>query len=159
MACSDYDCSMKTVDTIEVSKLPSDQEISLARDSARLFRRTTNRRKGAVTIRFNNEELTLPESLMGVLSACLEIMAGGQSVAVVPVEQEIGTQEAADLLGVSRPFLVKLLEARGIPSRKVGVQRRVLLSDVLAYRQHEKDARRKVLMELAEEGQRLGLGE
>jgi excisionase family DNA binding protein len=86
-------------------------------------------------------------------------LAEGQSVAVVPVEQEIGTQEAADLLGVSRPFLVKLLDARGIPSRKVGVQRRVLLVDILAYLQREKDARRKVLVEFAEEGQRLGLGE
>ena len=77
----------------------------------------------------------------------------------MPVEQEIGTQEAADLLGVSRPFLVKLLDALGIPSRKVGVQRRVLLVDILAYLQREKDARRKVLVEFAEEGQRLGLGE
>lgn len=60
---------------------------------------------------------------------------------------------------VSRPFMVKLLDTKALPSRKVGVQRRVKIQDVLAYKAREKAARIKVLQELAAEGQRLNLGE
>jgi len=77
----------------------------------------------------------------------------------VPVEDEIGTQEAADMLKVSRPYMVKLLDSNALPSRKVGVQRRVKIQDVLDYKAREKEARIKVLEELAAEGQRLNLGE
>jgi excisionase family DNA binding protein len=147
---------MKTLDSPKAGNRPSEQDISLAKQSACLFKR---RRKAAFTVHINDEEVTLPGSLAQVLGDCLQIIAEGQSVAVVPAEDEIGTQEAADLLGVSRPFLVKLLDSGVIPSRKVGVQRRVLVADVVAYQKREKDARRKVLAELAREGQRLGLGE
>lgn len=147
---------MKTLDTPKAESRPTKQEISLAKQSAGLFKK---RRKAALTVRINDEEVTLPGSFAQVLSDCLEIMAEGQSVAVVRAEVEIGTQEAADMLGVSRPFLVKLLDAGAIPSRKVGVQRRVRAADVVAYQKREREARRKVLAELAREGQQLGLGE
>lgn len=146
---------MKTLDSPKTGNRPSEKDISLAKQSAGLFRR----RKAAFTVRINDEEVTLPGSLAQVLGECLQIIAEGQSVAVVPAEDEIGTQEAADVLGVSRPFLVKLLDTGVIPSRKVGVQRRVRVADVVAYQKREKDARRKALTELAREGQRLGLGE
>ncbi len=63
------------------------------------------------------------------------------------------------MLKVSRPYLVKLLDSNLLPSRKVGVQRRVKIQDVLNYQEKEKAARIKVLEELAAEGQRLNLGE
>lgn len=147
---------MKTLDSPKAASRPSEKDISLAKQSAGLFKK---RRKAAVTVRINDEEVTLPGSLAQVLGDCLEIIAEGQSVTVVPAEEEIGTQEAADMLGVSRPFLVKLLDSGAIPSRKVGVQRRVRVADIVAYQKREKDARRKVLAELARESQRLGLGE
>ena len=75
------------------------------------------------------------------------------------MEHEIGTQEAAEMLKVSRPFMVKLLDSKALPSRKVGVQRRIKMQDILAYKEREKAARIKVLQELAAEGQRLNLGE
>ncbi len=93
------------------------------------------------------------------MTEALKIIAKGQQVGVTSVDAEIGTQEAAELLGVSRPFLVKLLDTEKIPSRKVGVQRRVLVADVLAYREKEKQQRRRVLKELAEADQELGLDE
>jgi len=75
------------------------------------------------------------------------------------MQDEIGTQEAADLLKVSPPFMAKLLESQTLPSRKVGLQRRVKTQDVQAYKANEKAARIQVLQELAAEGQRLNLGE
>lgn len=104
-------------------------------------------------------EIELPASLASVMTEALKIIAKGQQVEVFSVDAEIGTQEAADLLGVSRPFLVKLLDTEKIPARKVGVQRRVLVTDVLAYREREKQQRRRVLKELAETDQELGLDE
>ena len=147
---------MKTLDSSRTGSRPSEHDISLAKQTAGLFKK---RRKAAVTVRINDEEVTLPRFLTQVLGDFLEIIAEGQSVAVVPTEEEIGTQEAADILGVSRPFLVKLLDSGAIPSRKVGVQRRVRVADIVAYQKREKEARRKILEELARESQRLGLGE
>ena len=94
-----------------------------------------------------------------IVGTCLEFIAEGHPVTVMPMENVIGTQEAADMLKVSRPFMVKLLDSKALPSRKVGVQRRVNIQDVLAYKEREKAARIKVLQELAAEGQRLNLGE
>jgi excisionase family DNA binding protein len=69
------------------------------------------------------------------------------------------TQEAADTLKVSRPYLVNLHDTHALPSRTVGVQRRVKIKDLLGYQAREKAARIRALEELAAEGQRLNLGE
>lgn len=76
----------------------------------------------------------LPDAAFELLMEMLQQMARGNIVAVTPIEAELTTQQAADLLGVSRPHLVKMLEKRALPYRKVGKHRRVLLSDVTAYR-------------------------
>ncbi len=71
--------------------------------------------------------------------------------------KELSTQEAADILHVSRPFLIKLLETKKIPFRKVGTRRKVLLKDLMLYKTKNDEARRKILDELAQEAQELGL--
>jgi excisionase family DNA binding protein len=75
------------------------------------------------------------------------------------MQDEIGNQEAAEMLEVSPPFMAQLLDSQVLPSRKVGLQRRIKTQDVLAYKAREKAARIQVLQELAAEGQRLNLGE
>jgi excisionase family DNA binding protein len=90
------------------------------------------------------DELRLPRAVFDQILALLDHAAAGRAVTLVPSEAVIGTQEAAELLGVSRPHLVKLLDAGKIPSRKVGVRRRVRASDVLAYRRAQDELRAEI---------------
>jgi excisionase family DNA binding protein len=105
----------------------------------------------------NGRPCALPEALKRILKVGIEYIAEKHPVALIAADDEIGTQEAADLLGVSRPYLVKLLDHGVISSRKVGVQRRTKVSDVLEYKEREKEARRRTLVKLAEEDQRLNI--
>ncbi len=102
--------------------------------------------------------LELPESVYRVLVQTVREMAEGNAVAVIPVRAELTTQEAADLLGVSRPYLIKLLEEGALPcTLTAGSHRRVRLSDVLAYRRVRDRERRAALDEMSAEAERLGL--
>jgi excisionase family DNA binding protein len=85
-------------------------------------------------------------------------MANGHAVTVMPVQAELTTQQAADLLGGSRPYLVRLLEDGRIPFHKVGTHRRVRAADVMQYKARRRGESRQVLDELTREAQDLGLG-
>ena len=86
----------------------------------------------------------------------LEEIAEGNAVSVVLVQAELMTQQAAEMLGVSRPFLAGLLEG-ALPFHKVGTHRRVRLGDLLIYKRREHEARQQTLDELVRQGQELGL--
>lgn len=91
--------------------------------------------------------------------AAVRELAIGNGVSILPAATELTTQRAADLLNVSRPYLIRLLERGEIPYRKVGTHRRVQLSDVIAYRGRRDLELRRALDELTHDGEELGLYE
>jgi len=90
-----------------------------------------------------------------LLGTILTEIARGNSVAAVAVQAELTTQQAADLLNVSRPYLIKLLEQGKIPHHKSGSHRRVALRDVVDYKREADQRREAALAELADLGQEL----
>lgn len=107
----------------------------------------------------NGERLVLPVEVFEVLRDVVEAMAQGQAVTIAPVHQRLTTQEAAGLLGVSRPTVVKLLESGEIPFEQPGRHRRVRLADVLAYRERASLERRDALDRMVEIADELDLYE
>jgi excisionase family DNA binding protein len=103
-------------------------------------------------------ELEIPLAALTLLQRILAEMAAGNAVTLYPVHAELSTQEAADLLGVSRPFLTALLDREEIPCRKVGTHRRILFEDLMNYKKVIDDKRTRVLDELAAQAQELGMG-
>lgn len=95
-------------------------------------------------------EIDLPEELFEILKFAAERLAGNQGVTVVPVDQQLTTQEAADFLGISRPTLVKIVDAGDLACTMVGRHRRVTLSDLLAYRENLARTRAEALQQMAD---------
>jgi excisionase family DNA binding protein len=102
--------------------------------------------------------LTLPVAAARLLEHLLTEMAHGNAVTLIPVHAELTTQEAADYLNVSRPYLIRLLEENAIRFHKVGTHRRVRFQDLKAYKERIDAKREKTMNELVAEAQELGLG-
>ena len=144
--------------------IPSDSEVELARRfCSRVLAGLSLKKAKTIDISLETGNhhhscVTLPLSAFKLLISILTQMAEGNAVTLIPVHAELTTQEAADLLNVSRPFLIRLLEEKKIPFRKVGTRRRVLFQDLMDYKIKIDAARRKTLDELAAEAQELDMG-
>ena len=102
--------------------------------------------------------LVLPTSALRLLVDILGELAIGNAVKVVPVHAELTSQEAADLLNVSRPHLVKMLEEGAIPFTKTGRHRRIRFSDLMAFKQRRDAQSQEAMEELVRQAQELGMG-
>lgn len=146
--------------TVQQLQIPTPEEQTVARKGSQALTRYADADRVRLSLHVDGKEhddLILPGSVVRVLLGVLTEMARGNAVSVIPVHQELTTQQAADLLNVSRPHLVGLLEHGEIPFHKVGTHRKVRLLDVLAYQQRERDARGKMLDELTAASQQEGL--
>ena len=107
----------------------------------------------------NGDTIELPESAFRLLKDAVQLLAQGHAVALMPVHRELSTQEAADLLNVSRQYLVRLLEQGALPFIRVGTHRRIRFGDVLHYKRQRDEARRRGLRQLTQLSEELGLHE
>ena len=103
------------------------------------------------------EEIILPKSIFHVLQRIVYHMMLGRAITIVPINKELTTQEAADILNVSRPYLVKLLKDGQIPFHKVGTHRRIRFSDLMDYKRQRDAERTRGLAELTQMSQEFGL--
>ena len=142
---------------------PSEADALLARESSRLLATHKLGRRASVRIRLLDdgdqaETVSVPASAVRLFLHLLTEMSQGNTVTLIPTHAELTTQQAADLLNVSRPYVVKLLDEGRIPSRAVGKYRRVRFDDLMAYKRKDDEARAKVLDRLTAEAQELGIG-
>lgn len=141
---------------------PSKADALLARESSRLLSIRKLGKRSSIRLCLDDgdkgEAIVVPASAMRLFIHLLTEMSQGNSVCLIPTHAELTTQQAADLLNVSRPYVVKLLVEGKIPCRTVGKYRRVRFDDLMAYKRKDDDARAKVLDQLTAEAQELGLG-
>jgi excisionase family DNA binding protein len=142
---------------------PSAADTQLAQESSRRLTKLLGTRKESVQVRVEPESgeegtITIPLPAFRLLADILSEMGKGNAVTLIPICAELTTQQAADLLNVSRPYLIELLEKGEIPFRQVGTQRRVLFQELTAYQERTDQRRLKALEELSALDQELGFG-
>lgn len=144
---------------------PTPQVSELASVALRTLTTLTQRdsQSSTVTLRSDGGEdesltVTIPIEAFKLLVEILSQMANGNAVTVMPFHAELTSQQAAEMLNVSRPFLVGLLDKGEIPFRKVGTHRRVRLVDLLEYKKRDDEARAVVVDELVADAQDLDMG-
>lgn len=103
------------------------------------------------------EQIRLPQALRDLLVQCVHELRRGNRVSLVPVGRSLTTQQAAEMLNVSRPYLVRLLGAGELPFEMVGTHRRLRIEDVLAYRKARSERRRELFRALNQNADELGI--
>lgn len=142
-------------------KHPTPQDAKIAHQSGQILSRYIQREnplKLCVMDDESQQPLHLPSNAVVLLIEILEAMAAGQGVTIIPENAELSTAQAADVLNVSRPYLIKLLESNHIPYRKVGKHRRVRMEDVMAYKKAIDAEREEILDQLVAEAQAQDMG-
>jgi excisionase family DNA binding protein len=125
------------------------QVAALSRALEGMFRASKRRAPKCQLVGPDGKATSVPESVLYVLERVAELMARGDSVTVVPVGQELTTQQAANLLNVSRQYLVRLVDEGRIPCHRTGTHRRLHIEDVLAFKEKRDEERRARLRELS----------
>jgi excisionase family DNA binding protein len=151
------------VNATENFSLPSRRDIEIALASQRELAAFVSTKAETQRIHVIDEKdqphvIELPSSVVRLLVDILAELAEGNAVKVMPIHAEVTTQEAADLLNVSRPHFVKLLESGELPFRKTGKHRRVRFADLMAYKAKREAQSEAAMTELVRQAQELGLG-
>jgi len=148
---------MKSIDEI---KRPSKEEQKAAMESYDALAATLdqiNSEYPEIEIEETNERIKIPIKALKLLAKILKETSQGKPISIVPVATEITTQAAAELIGCSRPHLIKLLENGEIKFTKIGKHRRIKYQDVLEYKKKVKSQQRKLLIEMMKADEETGL--
>lgn len=138
---------------------PSEQHDEIAGFYRLLDRMTRTRRHGARACRIvgpKGESAPIPETVLCALERVAELLGRGDAITVVPVGKELTTQQAADILNVSRQYLVRLLDEGRLLCTRTGKHRRILVGDLLAFKQKRDRGRRKALDRLTQLSEEFG---
>jgi len=150
------------MDTLITRTSKEDQQIALSslKEFNVISKRVAAYKRNYVKIKVQETKdfITIPKGALILLSSIIKNMADGKAISIVPSNSEVTTQQAAEILNVSRPHLIKLLESGKLPFKKVGSHRRVLLIDLTSYMKSLKTIRDKQLDFLASQAQDLNLG-
>jgi len=142
--------------------VPSPKTSEEAKEALRALSPLSRRKTRTMEVRPEGNgggvSVTVPREAFELFLEILGQMANGNAVTIVPYHAELTTQQAADILNVSRPFLIQLLEEEKVPSRKVGTHRRIRFEDLIAYKRKDDAHRKAVLDELTAEAEKHGLG-
>ena len=145
-----------TIDRNGALTVPDETDSELAATASRELARA---RKASISVRLDDgTDLQLPKAVTPLLIKILTEMGQGNAVTLIPLHAELTTQEAANLMNISRPYLNKLLDRGDIPHHKVGTHRRIRFEDLERFRGRREVERRKALEELAAQAQELGAG-
>jgi excisionase family DNA binding protein len=140
---------------------PSAVDAAIARASGQSLSRYRGRTR-PLSIRVIDAEqeqpMELPAGAVALLMDVLEAMAAGRGVSIIPENAELTTVQAAGILNVSRPYLIKLLTNGALPYRKIGKHRRILMEDVMTYKNRIDRERESVLDQLAADAQETNMG-
>lgn len=150
---------MSAAQKYHMLEAPNEEEAALAAESSRLLAALIGEGERARLRQLDGEqEITVPVSAIRLLVDILNQMAKGNAISLVPIHAELTTQQAADVLNVSRPYLVKLLDEGEIPFHKVGVRRKIYFRDLMEYRTKREQESMDALDALTRQGQELDMG-
>ena len=146
--------------TIQEYKRPTKQEREIAQQSYQALSNTLAQLKTEkvdIEIEGSNDKIVLPLSALKFLEEVLKNISQGKIISIVPMATEVTTQKAAEILGCSRPHLIKILEEGKIPFTKVGRHRRIMFEDVVAYKRKMKEEQKQHIIDIMSADEEDGL--
>lgn len=149
---------MKAIDNNILKPTKQDQKAALQSYDALIS--SINAVKGEnpeIEIEETREKIRIPLSALKLLATILKEMSQGKPISIVPIATEVTTQAAAEIIGCSRPYIVKLLETGKIPFTKVGKHRRIKYEDVISYRKEMKTEQARLISQIMENDEKDGL--
>lgn len=142
---------------------PSQRDAELARESSRQLAPIAAAGSATVEVKISpqpekTETVILPRGAIQLLVQFLTEMSQGHAVTLMPIHAQLTTQQAAEILGVSRPFIIKEIKQNRLAYQKVGTHRRIAFTDLMKYKQQYLATHNKAMDELVQEAQELGMG-
>ena len=139
--------------------VPTDEETERAKNFSRILAKEFAPAESVKIQRDDDDEsIEIPRQVFNVLMRVLAVISEGKAFSLIPMDKELTTQQAADILNVSRPYLNKILDLGDIAHRKVGRNRRIKFSDLMAYKKSQEQKSKDALQELAKQSQELDMG-
>lgn len=152
----DLDCKIRKMQPVSVPPEQRDMVDALSRLLERMSFERVGSSSACRMVGPHGESVAIPHAVFALIGRMAELLAKGEAVTVVSINRELTTQQAADILNVSRQYLVRLLDSREIPFTRTGKHRRLRVIDVLAYKERRDLKRRAALDELTRLSQETG---